>query len=164
MYPFCIKQQLAVYEILRVKMAELSSIAAIKGRRGLRLRARKTVDIPALPRLQHINVEPRNKLYDISITEELEDKVKVHHVGYPEKFDEWRSRSDVVHKSSIDEDVELSPSYLLACSIKQRLFPRKLDDPAVKLVIHNVQGCPRFARITECGTCAHDNSGTPTTP
>ena len=30
------------------------------------------------------------------------------------------------------------------------------------LVIHNVQGCPRFARIAECGTCAHDNSGTPT--
>ena len=26
-----------------------------------------------------------------------------------------------------------------------------------QLVIHNMQGCPRFARIAECGTCAHDN-------
>ena len=36
----------------------------------------------------------------------------------------------------------------------------------LKLVIHNVQGCPRFARIAECGTCVHENSasGMPTTP
>ena len=31
-------------------------------------------------------------------------------------------------------------------------------------MIHNVQGCPRFARIAECSTCVHDNSGTPTIP
>ena len=111
-------------------MAELSSIAAIKGqKRTPSLRAHKIMDMPALPRLQCINVEPRNKLYHISITEELEDKVNVHYIGYPEKFDDWRSRSDVVHKPST-EDVESSPSYSLACSIKQRL-----DDSAVNIYI-----------------------------
>ena len=121
--------------LFSAKMAELSSIAVIKGRkRTPSLRALESVHMSSLPRLQRVNVEPRNKLYDITIIEELDDKVKVHYVGYPEKFDEWMDRSDVYRKpSSLGGDTELPPSHLSACYIKQKLLPRKLDDPAVKV-------------------------------
>lgn len=116
-------------------MADLSSMAAIKGRqRTPSLRGLESMHIPTLPRLQCIrNTEPRNKLYDIIIVQELEDKVKVHYVGYPDRFDEWMPTCDIVHKPSTPDDEELPPSYHLACSIKQKLLPRKLDDPAVRI-------------------------------
>jgi len=127
--------------LFSVKMAELSSIAVIKGwKRTPSLRALESVHMSSLPRLQRVNVEPRNKLYDITVIEELDDKVKVHYVGYPEKFDEWMDRSDVYRKPSSLGDTELPPSHLLACYIKQRLLPRKLDDPAVKVYMpYNIE-------------------------
>ena len=37
-----------------------------------------------------------NELYKIRVIEEKGEKVKVHYVGYSEKYDEWKRRGDLV--------------------------------------------------------------------
>ncbi len=122
-------------------MAELSSIAAAVKRRSGRIPSYRVREgaRPTLPRAERRQVDPPNKLYDIEVVEEADEKVKIHYLGYSDKYDEWIQRRDVVYRPpSREADCEeetLSPLRLLTCAIKQKLWPSKVEDPEVKVYI-----------------------------
>ena len=78
------------------------------------------MDLP-LPRKQKVN---KNEMYEIEVVEEDDenDRVKIHYVGYSERYDEWRSRDDITirppdHTTSVQEPTT-SPFVTLAWSRK----------------------------------------------
>ena len=85
-----------------------------------------------------------NKLYPIEITEEVEERVKVHYIGYDTKYDEWRSRDEIVQPGSNDSSEKSVPIQLdyrpfdfhkaLAYSIKAALkCSMRGRDPDVRI-------------------------------
>lgn len=124
-------------------MAELSStIAAVKGHSDRRpsLRAREGVLQPAkLPAGRQKN-DPPNKLYDIEVVEEAGDRVKIHYTGYSDNFDEWIERRDIVYRPpsrqlDLSQSLPFSLLEVLASSIKQKLWPSRVQDPEVKIYL-----------------------------
>lgn len=80
------------------EMAHLQCISAVKNR--FRMPTAKSLSAIAnqdfaAPKKQ----KKDNKLYDIEIVDEDGPNVKVHYVGYDEKYDEWKPRSQVVMKT-----------------------------------------------------------------
>ena len=118
---------------------ELTSIAAaVKSRtdRTPPLRARAGTALESsLPQAGRRRVKHANNLYDVEVVEEHDDRVKIHYTGYTDRFDQWISRSDVVYRPPCTpmDCEENSPLYLLACNIKQKLWPSKTEDPLVKV-------------------------------
>lgn len=67
-------------------------------------------DWPILPRARRVN----DKLYPIEVVEEKEDRVKIHFTGYDTKYDEWRSKTDIVKptkKPKRDDSMVYSNTY-----------------------------------------------------
>lgn len=73
---------------------------------------------------QEITTPPKkqkdNVLYDIEIVEEDGHHVKVHYVGYDDKFDEWKLRSQIVMKKPENDCTDYSPFVELVSCIKRK--------------------------------------------
>jgi len=89
--------------------------------------------------------EDKDKLYAVEVVESTQDSVKIHYVGYDEKFDEWRKKEDIVNRSS-DQSHNIRGSALqlelhipfdhhreLAYSIKAALNSSQRSDPMVRI-------------------------------
>jgi hypothetical protein len=76
-----------------------------------------------------------NKLYDIEIVDEDGPNVKVHYVGYDNKYDEWKPRSQVVMKKPECGHTDYSPFVELVSCIKKKLKAIRTDDPAVRIQV-----------------------------
>ena len=112
-------------------MATLSCLDTVKNRE--RSTSVSCHDVP-LPRKERVNTK---KLYDIEVVEEdLEnDKVKIHYVGYSNKYDEWRCSDEIVIRPSKTTSHAQRPNFFfstLACAIKKRFTPGR-DDPAIRI-------------------------------
>ena len=60
--------------------------------------------------------------------------MKVHYVGYEEKY-EWKPRSQVVMKKPEDDRTDYSPFVQLVSCIKKKLRAIHTDDPAVRIQV-----------------------------
>ena len=99
-------------------MATLSCLDTVKNRE--RSTSVSYHDVP-LPRKERVNT---NKLYEIEVIEEdLEsDKVKIHYVGFSNKYDEWRCRDEIVICPPKTTSCAPRPNFffsILACAIKK---------------------------------------------
>ena len=79
----------------------------------------------------------RSNLFPIEvIDEDTQHQVKIHYVGYSDKYDEWIRKSQIQYKpvvsplSSQELNLQSHNFASLACCIKQKLVPsRKLEGP-----------------------------------
>ena len=61
--------------------------------------------------------------------------MKIHYVGYSNKYDEWRCRDEIVIRPPKTTSCAPRPNFFfstLACAIKKRLTPSR-DDPAIRI-------------------------------
>ena len=114
-------------------MAHLQCISAVKNRSGMptakSLSAIANQDFAIPPKKQ----KKDNKLYDIEIVDEDGPNVKVHYVGYDEKYDEWKPRSQILMKKPEDDRTDYSP-FIVSC-IKKKLKAIRTDDPAIRIQV-----------------------------
>ena len=61
--------------------------------------------------------------------------MKVHYVGYDEKYGEWKPRSQVVMKKPVGDRTDYSPFVELVSCIKKKLRAIRTDDPAVQIQV-----------------------------
>ena len=85
--------------------------------------------------LPRVTKRPKKKkdddeLYPIEVVEEAEngERVKIHYVGWSDKYDEWRSRADIVLPPS-----SYDPNRELAYRIKQSLNSGARHEPQVRI-------------------------------
>ena len=78
----------------------------------------------------------RNKRTTNSDIEIVEDgpNVKIHYVGYDEKY-EWKPRSQILMKKPEDDRTDYSPFIELVSCIKKKLKAIRTDDPAVRIQV-----------------------------
>ena len=105
------------------------------------LRTRKSVkyyDNSPLPRA--IKTKPvDNKIYSIEVIDTKDDKVLIHYVGYDRKYDEWRSKEEIIkprlEKTLQKEDVYRPFSFYdeLGYQIKLALDSKRRKEPDVRI-------------------------------
>ena len=115
-------------------MAHLQCISAVKNRS--RMPTAKSLSAIAN---QYFAIPPKkrkdNKLDDIEIVDEDGPNVKVHYVGYIEKYDEWKPRSQILIKKPEDDRTDYSPFIELVSCIKRKLKTIRTDDPAIRIQV-----------------------------
>ena len=115
-------------------MAHLQCISAVKNRS--RMPTAKSLSAIAN---QDFAIPPKkqkdNKLYDIEIVDEDGPNVKVHYVGYDEKYDEWKPKSQILMKKPEGDRTDYSPFVELVSCIKKKLKAIRTDDPAVRIQV-----------------------------
>lgn len=142
---------------------ELTSVAAAVKSRTNRTPSSRSIESAAgtsIPRAVRRRKNTDSKtLYDIDVIEERADEVKIHYVGYEAKYDEWIKRTDVVYRPprTPESYEETSPLYQLACNIKQRLWPSKVEDPAVRIYMPFCK--EDFERLAAIGEPTRDVRG-----
>ena len=72
-------------------------------REGPRKDYRRLNSPEKLPRAVRTTTD-KNKLYPVEVLESREETVKIHYVGYDDKFDEWRKKEDIVCPSDDKSD------------------------------------------------------------
>ena len=113
-----------------VTMAELQCLESIKKRTR-----RPTSHLYAEPHTQKQSTASRRKnLYDVEVIEEDGAKVKIHYIGYSTKYDEWKSRDEVILKKP-RMATDFHPLTELACQIKKRLLPSRHQDPSIRIQV-----------------------------
>ena len=121
----------------------LSSLSVVKSRtRTLSRRVREGIERGA-----HSCSKRRkySTLFPIEVVDEdSQHQVKIHYVGYSDKYDEWIRKSQIQYKpvvsnsplSSQELNLQSHNFATLACGIKQKLVPiRKLEDPKVRIQV-----------------------------
>ena len=82
--------------------------------------------------------EDDDQLYSVEITEEREDQVKIHYIGYSSKHDEWRKKEDIVQPSTINRPERYQPFDIhqqLVYAVKASLVSYRYKDPAVRIEV-----------------------------
>lgn len=100
------------------EMAHLQCISAIKN--CSRMPTAKSLSAIANQDFAAPKKQKDNKLYNIEIVDEDGPNVKVHYVGYDEKYDEWKPRSQVVMKKPVGDRTDYSPFVELVSCIKKK--------------------------------------------
>ena len=94
--------------------------------------ADNNIDV-ALPRKRRTK---EDKLYETEVVAEDGPRVKVHYTGYDSKFDEWKSKEDIVlRQPETPQMCEFHPITELACQIKKKLLPSRHVDPDVRIQV-----------------------------
>ena len=114
-------------------------------REGPRKDYRRLNSPEKLPRAVRTTTD-KNKLYPVEVLESREETVKIHYVGYDDKFDEWRKKEDIVCPSDDKSDDNHHTSALqleryvpfdhhreLAYAIKATLNSSPRNDPMVRI-------------------------------
>ena len=80
----------------------------------------------------------RSSLFPIEVIDEdvAQHQVKIHYNGFSDKHDEWIRKSQIHYipvlvSPSSSEDLQSHNFATLACCIKQKLYPSKIEDPKV---------------------------------
>ena len=112
---------------------------------------RKVIDFKKLttvelPKRRKLAKRDTDGLYDIEVLEKRDDRVRIHYVGYSERYDEWRLESEIVVKNStVQHDTDggramcVTVPYVfslyreLALRIKQCLTSGRKSSPIVKI-------------------------------
>lgn len=108
----------------------------------MELRSRKSINYRQyadlkLPRAEKIPTRSTAKeLFPVRIvdSEDSSKRVKIHYVGYPSSFDEWREETDLEHLYEPPEQSNPSADCLLL-KIKQSLGCSRKGSPKVKVVV-----------------------------
>ena len=87
-----------------------------------------------LPRETKRTKKQDDELYAIEVVEEdrIGDRVKIHYVGWPDRYDEWRSSADIV-SPQFSTYVPYDQNRELAYKIKQSLKSGARQDPQVRI-------------------------------
>ena len=90
-----------------------------------------------LPRAKRSSMKhDPDQLYAIEIVQE-ENRVKIHYTGYSAKYDEWRSREDILESTVAPPERYklLDINELLAYAIKSSLVSGRDRDPSIRLEV-----------------------------
>lgn len=120
----------------------MSSLSVVKSRTRTRSRRiRESIEEGGVRSFS--KCRKRSTLFPVEvIDEDTQHQVKIHYVGYSNKYDEWIRKSQIQYKpvvlplSSKELNLQSHNFTTLACCIKQKLIPsRKLEDPKVRIQI-----------------------------
>ena len=138
-------------------MSSLQCLSVVKSRS--RTQSSKAIQlaeqIPTAPLLRPRRIRTQNEAYQIEIVEEQGGRVKVHYIiGYGKEYDEWKPKDDIIINKPVfdsnEDPGEVSPLTELACTIKKKLLPSKVEDTLVRIQVP--KSMSTFRQISERGT------------
>ena len=101
------------------------------------LRERKDVNYNTkLPLPRATRTRKDEKIYPIEIVESKDDDVLIHYVGYDAKYDEWRTKDDVIqpaNKAKVDVYRPFNLYHELSYQIKLALDSKRRKEPEVRI-------------------------------